>query len=103
MNAEFLLPFKMINSKIAETDNTKKEVKVGYQEALIRVGEKLLNARRRTGRSQADLADACNRSRVTSLSQKRISSIEIGASEITWLEMVSIASVLGKDLNEFVP
>lgn len=72
-----------------------------YSEALISLGEKILLWRRRGSLSQEELAIACNSQRKTSLTQKRVSDIELGNTEATWLEVQAIAEVFSKDLNEF--
>ena len=72
-----------------------------YKEALISLGERILMCRRRHRIDQTELAEACNRGKTTALNQARISLIERGETEPTWLEMVAIAEEFGKDLNEF--
>lgn len=72
-----------------------------YQESLISLGEKVLLSRRRAKLSQEELAIACNDRKKTALTQIRISEIELGKTEATWLEVQAIADVFSKDLNEF--
>ncbi len=72
-----------------------------YKEALVGLGERILMCRRRHRIDQTELAEACNRRKTTTLNQARISLIERGETEPTWLEMLAIAEEFGKDLNEF--
>lgn len=72
-----------------------------YYEALVTLGEKVLLSRRRINMSQEELAIACNDRKKTSLTQMRVSDIENGKTEATWLEVQAIADVFSKDLNEF--
>ena len=50
---------------------------------------------------QQELADRCNELRLTTLTQTRISAIERGVTEVSFIEMQAIADVFSKDLNEF--
>jgi transcriptional regulator with XRE-family HTH domain len=77
-------------------------VKTAYREALIRLGERVLLGRRRLALTQEDLAQKCNDGQIVSLSANRISDIENGNREPTYLEIQAIASVMGKDVNEFI-
>ncbi|MBO3463123.1 helix-turn-helix transcriptional regulator [Aetokthonos hydrillicola Thurmond2011] len=84
-----------------QINNNGVTTKTPYKEALTRVGEIVLLSRRRLGIDQEGLAIACNQLKMTSLTQARISDIERGKVEPTWLEVVAIADVMGKDINEF--
>jgi transcriptional regulator with XRE-family HTH domain len=76
-------------------------VRTAYVEALESLGEKILLSRRRLSLTQEELAIACNDRKKTSLTQMRVSDIENGKTEATWLEVQAIADVFSKDLNEF--
>jgi transcriptional regulator with XRE-family HTH domain len=82
-------------------NNGNGSVKTPYKEALVSLGERVLLWRRRSGFDQEQLAVACNDKKLTTLTQQRISDIECGKTEATWLEVQAIADVMSKDLNEF--
>jgi transcriptional regulator with XRE-family HTH domain len=77
-------------------------INTAYKEALVRLGERILLGRRRLALTQEDLAQECNAKQIVSLSRSRISDIENGVREPTYLEIQAIASVMGKDVNEFI-
>ncbi|RUR77008.1 hypothetical protein PCC6912_39670 [Chlorogloeopsis fritschii PCC 6912] len=82
-------------------ENGNGAVKTPYKEALVLLGERVLLGRRRLAMDQSDLAEACNARKLTTLTRQRISDIECGKTEATWLEVQAIADVMSKDLNEF--
>jgi transcriptional regulator with XRE-family HTH domain len=82
-------------------ENGNGAVSTPYKEALIRIGETILLGRRRLSLSQDELADKCNAGRLTTLTRTRMSDIENGKTEPSWLEIQAIADVMSKDLNEF--
>ncbi len=86
-----------INNRIGNNVSTN----TPYKEALVGLGERILMCRRRHRIDQTELALACNRRKTTTLNQARISLIERGETEPTWLEMLAIAEEFRKDLNEF--
>lgn len=88
------------NKSIAENGNG--SATTPYKEALQSLGDRILLGRRKLRIDQEELAIACNQSKLTSLTQKRISDIELGKTEATWLEIRAIARVMSKDLNEFI-
>lgn len=77
-------------------------IKSAYSEYLYKLGEKILLSRRRLRLTQEELANICNDSFLSSLSRERIGQIELGKSEPSWIEMVALSKVFGKDLNEFI-
>ena len=79
-----------------------KELTTLLKEAQFNLGMKIIGCRRRANfMEQQELADRCNELRLTTLTQTRISAIERGVTEVSFIEMQAIADVFSKDLNEF--
>ena len=77
-------------------------VSTAYKEALFKLGGHILLSRRRLSLTQEDLVQRCNAKQTVYLTRSRFSDIENGKTEPTYLEIQAIASVMGKDLNEFI-
>jgi transcriptional regulator with XRE-family HTH domain len=79
-----------------------KELTTLLKEAQFNIGMKIVACRRRANfMEQQELADRCNALRLTTLTQPRISAIERGETQVSFVEMQAIADVFSKDLNEF--
>jgi transcriptional regulator with XRE-family HTH domain len=78
-----------------------KELTTLLKEAQFNLGIKIVSCRRRANMEQQELADRCNELRLTTLTQPRVSAIERGETQASFIEIQAIADVFSKDLNEF--